>query len=99
MAVNARVLFTCAVGNRGRYLGCSHLTKLEKEGRVSVHAGKRRERPADEIVREEEQEHARVDVIRRAEEYREETRRRALFRQENPPTDEWAEPPRYEIEA
>ena len=38
----------------------------------------------------------RREVIRRADEYREQARRRLLFRQENPPNDDWLEPPRYE---
>jgi len=37
----------------------------------------------------------RAEVIRRAEEYREQAKRRALFLQENPPTHEWLEAPRY----
>ena len=36
-----------------------------------------------------------ADVMRRADEYREEARRRALIGQENPFMEEWEEPPRY----
>ena len=77
----------------------SHLAKLEKEGRVAVHAGKRREPPAAEVAREAEEEHARLDLIRRADASREQARRRDLARQENPPLDEWDEPPRYQLDA
>jgi glyoxylase-like metal-dependent hydrolase (beta-lactamase superfamily II) len=75
----------------------SHLRKLEKEGRVAVHAGKPRQKAAEVAAKEAEEEHARLDVIRKADEYREEARRRALASQENPPSDEWEEPPRYEL--
>lgn len=75
----------------------SHLRKLEKEGRLKVYAGKPRERSAAEIAKAEDEEHERVEVIRKADEYREQAQRRALFLQENPPSDEWEEPPRYEL--
>ena len=62
-----------------------------------VHAGKPRSKAADAVAKESEEEHARVEVIRKADEYREEARKRAVFLQENPPSDEWEEPPRYEL--
>jgi len=75
----------------------THLAKLDKEGRLRVHAGKPRPR-SDEEVAQEAAEHATRDaVLRQADEYREQERRRALFLQENPPTHEWLEPPRYEL--
>lgn len=75
----------------------SHLVKLEKEGRLQINAGKPR-RPTDEEVAKEAAEHATRDaVLRQADEYREQDRRRALFLQENPPTEEWIEPPNYEL--
>jgi ribonuclease/clavin/mitogillin len=75
----------------------SHLRKLEKEGRIAVYAGKPRQRSAEETARAESEEHERLDVIRKADEYREQARRRALMAQESPPMEEWAEPPRYEL--
>ena len=75
----------------------THLRKLEKEGRLRVHAGKPRERNAIEAMQAKEEEHARIEVIRKADEYREQARRRALFVEENPTQDEWEEPPRYEL--
>jgi endoribonuclease LACTB2 len=75
----------------------SHLRKLEKERRLKVYAGKPRERSPDEVAKNEAEEHERLDVIRRADGYREQARRRALFVQENPPSDDWDEPPRYEL--
>ena len=75
----------------------THLRKLEKEGRVQVYGGKPRKKTPEELAREEEDEHERQDVIRRADEYRDEARRRALISQENPWLEEWEEPPRYAL--
>ena len=73
----------------------AHLGKLEKEGRVRAFAGKVRAPSTEESERAAREEQERAEVLRKAEEYREAMRRRALFRQENPPSDEWLEPPRY----
>jgi glyoxylase-like metal-dependent hydrolase (beta-lactamase superfamily II) len=75
----------------------THLRKLEKEGRIAVIPGRPRQKSAEEVAKEEEEEHERLDVIRRAEEYREQMRRRTLIGQENPWMQEWEEPPRYSL--
>lgn len=75
----------------------AHLRKLEKEGRIRVLTGKPRQKSAEELARVEEEEHERLEVMRRAEEYREEARRRALYNQENPALADWEEPPRYAL--
>ncbi|MBM2809505.1 MAG: fold metallo-hydrolase [Chloroflexi bacterium] len=75
----------------------THLRKLEKEGRVRVYAGRPRQKSAEELAQEEEEEHEKLEVIRRADEYREEARRHALVAQENPTLGEWEEPPRYAL--
>ncbi len=75
----------------------SHLVKLEKEGRLRIHAGKPRHSSNEEITKEATEHANRAAVMRQAEEYREQDRRRAVYLQENPPTDEWLEPPRYEL--
>jgi glyoxylase-like metal-dependent hydrolase (beta-lactamase superfamily II) len=75
----------------------THLRKLEKEGRIQVHAGKPRQKSAEELSREEEEEHEKLEVIRRADEYRDEMRRRELISQENPTLAEWEEPPRFAL--
>jgi endoribonuclease LACTB2 len=75
----------------------SQLTKLEKEGRLKVYAGKPRQRSQDELAKEAAEHATRDAVVRQADEYREQARRRALLSQEYPPTDEWLEPPRYEL--
>lgn len=75
----------------------SHLRKLASEQRLTVYEGKPRERTADEAAHAATAQAERTEAIRRADEYREQDRRRALFLQENPPTQEWLEPPRYEL--
>ena len=75
----------------------THLRKLEKEGRIAVRPGKPREKTAEELAQAAEEEHERLDVIRRADEYREEARRRALVSQENPALADWEVLPRYTV--
>ena len=75
----------------------AHLVKLEKEGRLRLHAGRRRRHSPDELTEAQAEERARREIIRKADEYREQMRRRFLFQQENPPSEEWEEPPRYEL--
>ena len=75
----------------------SHLVKLAKDGRLIVHAGKPRPRSESEIAQAAAEEAERREAIEKADAYREQARRRALFLQENPPTSEWLEPPRYEL--
>lgn len=76
----------------------SHLTKLEREGRLRVEPGKPRTLSPEEEARATSEAVERAAVIRRAEEYREQERRRALFLQENPPTHQWLEPPRFMLQ-
>ena len=47
----------------------------------------------------EQEEHARVrqETIAKAKEYEDEERKAAIAAQENPPTDLWAEMPKYEL--
>jgi glyoxylase-like metal-dependent hydrolase (beta-lactamase superfamily II) len=75
----------------------THLRKLEKEGRVQVYPGTPRQKSAEELVKEEEEEHEKIETIRRADVYREELRRRTLIGQENPYLTEWIDPPRYAL--
>ncbi len=75
----------------------THLRKLEKEGQVRVYPGKPRQKSAEEIARVEEEEHERVEVMRRAEQYREEAHRRTLGAQEFGPAAEWEQAPRYAL--
>jgi glyoxylase-like metal-dependent hydrolase (beta-lactamase superfamily II) len=75
----------------------THLRKLEKEGRVKVYAGTPRVRTAEELREAEEQEHERVEILRRADEIRDQMKRRTVAIQEAGPAAEWSEPPRYEL--
>jgi ribonuclease/clavin/mitogillin len=75
----------------------THLRKLEKEGRIKSFEGIAKERSADEVQKAEEEEHERLEVIKKADEYREQARRRMLFLQENPPSEQWEVPPKYEL--
>ena len=73
----------------------SHLVKLEEEGRLRVEPGKPRVLSPDEQTQAAVEDAERAEVLQRAEEYRAQARRRALFLQENPPAHQWLEPPRY----
>jgi glyoxylase-like metal-dependent hydrolase (beta-lactamase superfamily II) len=73
----------------------SHLAKLESEGRLRVEPGKPRVLTAAEQAQAAAEAAERAEVLLRAEDIRAEDRRRALFLQENPPSHQWIEPPRY----
>lgn len=75
----------------------SHLRKLEKEGRLKVYPGTPSQRPRAFAALSEAEERERQEVIRKADEYREQARRRSLMFKEGPPLEEWEEPPRYEL--
>jgi glyoxylase-like metal-dependent hydrolase (beta-lactamase superfamily II) len=74
-----------------------HLRKLDAEGRLKTYAGVPNQPDAEK--QREQEEHARVrrETIAKAKEYEEEERKAALAAQENPPTDVWAEMPKYEL--
>ncbi len=75
----------------------THLRQLEEEGRITVFPGKPR-RP-NEAKRQREMEHAKVreQLIARAEKLKAEKSRALVRSQENPPTAQWKEPPRYAL--
>lgn len=76
----------------------SHLTQLADEGRIKVYPGKpRRSKPASEGSKDVEHARQRDLVIKQAKKYESERRRDEIRMQENPPTAEWKEPPRYEL--
>ncbi len=75
-----------------------HLRQLETEGRVLTHAGKpKRGNPKKEA---EAVEHVRVrqTVIKQAKRFETEDRRAMIRAQENPPSSEWSQAPRYELQ-
>jgi hypothetical protein len=75
----------------------SHLRQLEEEGRLKVYAGKPRKPSAAKTVKQEEHAKHRQAVIKEADKFRDAERRAMRRVQENPPTSEWIEPPRYEL--
>lgn len=76
----------------------SHLKQLTDEGRIKVYPGKpRRPRSASAVQRDVEHVRQRDLVIKQAKKFESERRRAEIRMQENPPTAEWAEPPRFEL--
>ncbi len=75
----------------------SHLEKLANEGRITTYAGIKKETPAADLAQAEEEEHARVEILRKADEIREQDKRRLVGLQEGGPRLEWDQPPRYEL--
>jgi endoribonuclease LACTB2 len=75
----------------------THLRKLEREGRLKTYPGTPKTRDAEEIAKEEEHAREREAIKAKAKEIEQEERRAALFAQENPPSEQWAEMPRYEL--
>lgn len=74
----------------------AHLRQLAAEGRVQMYPGVPKE-PAPPTP-EEIAEHARREAIKEeAKRIEAEERRAAIAAQENPPTEQWLEPPRYQL--
>jgi glyoxylase-like metal-dependent hydrolase (beta-lactamase superfamily II) len=74
----------------------SHLRQLEEEGRISAYPGKPKRPGAARAARDVEHAKERQRVIKLGEKYAAQERRALIRAQENPPTGEWVEPPRYE---
>ena len=75
----------------------THLAQLEAEGRILASPGKPRRTIARKRTREEARRRERERIIKRARRLEAAARRAEVRAQENPPTDEWIEPPRYEL--
>jgi ribonuclease/clavin/mitogillin len=75
----------------------AHLAQLESEGRLTVHPGRARWPSAAKAARDVEHARQRDGVIRRAKRYEAAMRRAEIRAQENPTSDQWIEPPRYEL--
>ena len=75
----------------------THLRKLEREGRLAVYPGERKHVSDEERGRLEEEAKRRSEAQAEAEKQAAEARRAAIIAQENPPTEEWELPPRYEL--
>jgi glyoxylase-like metal-dependent hydrolase (beta-lactamase superfamily II) len=72
-----------------------HLTQLEAEGRLHVQPGKSRKKPGS--TKDVEHASKRQRIIKLGKRYEAEESRAQVARQENPPTDEWKVPPKYEL--
>lgn len=75
----------------------THLRQLEEEGRITTFAGRPRRPNAARIHRDIEHAKIREQTIARAEKLKAEKSRAIVRAQENPPTAQWIEPPRYAL--
>jgi endoribonuclease LACTB2 len=75
----------------------THLKKLEKDGMIKVYEGKPKRVDAAEVAKVAEEEHERLEVLRKADEIRDQMKRRTVALQEAGPAAEWEEQPRYEL--
>ncbi|MGI8925348.1 MAG: MBL fold metallo-hydrolase [Tepidiformaceae bacterium] len=75
----------------------AHLEQLQVEGMLAVHPGKPRRQAAAKAARDVEHARHRQAVITQARKYEAEQSRAEVRAQENPPTGDWIEPPRYEL--
>jgi glyoxylase-like metal-dependent hydrolase (beta-lactamase superfamily II) len=75
----------------------AHLDQLEKEGRLKTYPGKPKRKSGASAARDVEHVRERARVIKLAKKYEAEDRRAEIRRQENPPTDDWSIPPKYEL--
>jgi endoribonuclease LACTB2 len=75
----------------------THLDKLEQEGRVRVEPGLARQKTDEELKQAAEAARRRADDEAATANAAAAARRAARNAQENPPTEEWEVPPRYEL--
>lgn len=75
----------------------AHLAELAAAGRIATYAGKPRRPNVQKVARQMEHARARDRVIKQAKKYEAAARSATVRAQESPPTDQWIEPPRYEL--
>jgi glyoxylase-like metal-dependent hydrolase (beta-lactamase superfamily II) len=75
----------------------THLKKLEKEGRIKVYPGTPKKADPADVSKLAEEEHERLEILRKADEIRDQMKRRTVMLQENGPAAEWDEQPRCEL--
>lgn len=75
----------------------THLKKLEKDGVIKVYPGKPKHVDPNEVSKVAEEEHERLEILRKADEIRDQMKRRTVQLQEAGPAAEWDEQPRYEL--
>ena len=75
----------------------AHLKSLARSGIVKVGKGVRKRPNPASAAKQRLKERERDKLIRKAKRYERDARKRALARQEAPPTERWSKPPRYEL--
>jgi hypothetical protein len=75
----------------------THLAKLAREGRLTTYPGTPKVPNVEQQREQEEHAREREAIKQKAKEIEKEERQLALFAQENPPTAQWEEMPRYEL--
>ena len=75
----------------------AHLDQLEAEGRLTVYAGRAKRGGGVRAERDVEHGRERARVIKLAKKYEAQDRRAEIRLQENPPTEQWSVPPKYEL--
>lgn len=75
----------------------THLDKLAKDGRLTVYPGRPKQQNEDERRQAEAAARQRQEDQTRAEQAAAEARRALIHAQENPPTEDWDVPPKYEL--
>lgn len=75
----------------------AHLDSMVRSGVVKRSRGVRRKPRKSVVERERAKQRDRDTVIRRAKRYERDNQRRALARQESPPSDLWKAPPTYQL--
>lgn len=75
----------------------THLRKLEREGRLKTYPGTPKVPSAEEQAKQEEHARERAEIKEKAKQIEKEERLAVLFAQENPPSAQWEEMPRFEL--
>ncbi|MBI5948146.1 MAG: MBL fold metallo-hydrolase [Chloroflexi bacterium] len=75
----------------------AHLTQLASEGRLALYPGKPRKQNPAKVARDVEHAKQRDAVIRQGKKEEAAKLRAEVRAQENPPSGEWIDPPRYEL--
>lgn len=75
----------------------AHLAQLEQEGRLTVLPGRPRRAGGAKAARDVEHAKHRATVVKQARKFEAQQRRAETRAQENPPSADWIEPPRYEL--
>jgi ribonuclease/clavin/mitogillin len=75
----------------------THLTKLDREGRLKVYAGIPKAQSEEQRLKAEEHVRVNIEIKEKAKQIEKEERQAALAAQENPPTERWEVMPKFEL--